>query len=164
MLLICPPIAKPCEPPAGIAKLAAALSAHGITGTVLDANIEGLLYLLQQPQKASDTWTRRAFKNISANLASLRDIQTYQSSDRYNRAVKDVNRILTVSAKDGGAIIGLADYQHQHLSPLRSADLITAAEHPEQNPFYPYFKERLSEVIEKTFSQHSRPPFWSRST
>jgi len=163
MLLICPPIAKPCEPPAGIAKLAAALSAHGITGTVLDANIEGLLYLLQQPQKASDTWTRRAFKNISANLASLRDIQTYQSSDRYNRAVKDVNRILTVSAKDGGAIIGLADYQHQHLSPLRSADLITAAEHPEQNPFYPYFKERLSEVIEKTFSQHSRPRLWSRS-
>lgn len=156
MLLICPPIAKPCEPPAGIAKLAAALSVHGITGTVLDANIEGLLYLLQQPQKATDTWTRRAVKNLSPNIISLRDLKTYQSPDRYSRAVKDVNRVLAVSAKESGVIPGLADYQHQHLSPLRSADLITAAEHPEQNPFYSWFRKRLPEVLEKSILPQRR--------
>ena len=43
MLLIFPPVAKPCEPPAGIAKLAGALKAHGVPCTVLDANLEGML-------------------------------------------------------------------------------------------------------------------------
>ncbi len=156
MLLIFPPVAKPCEPPAGIAKLGAALSAHGISCRVLDGNIEGLLYLLQQPQRAADTWSRRAFKNISANLAALRDPRTYRSLDRYSRAVKDVNRVLAVSAKDSGAVIGLADYQHRRLSPLRSADLIAAAEHPEQNPFYPWFSKRLAEALEQTFLPRSR--------
>ncbi len=156
MLLIFPPIAKPSEPPAGLAKLSAALKAHRIYCDVLDANIESLLYLTKQPQKASDTWTRRAIKNLSSNVTALRDSKTYQSLDRYSRAVKDVNRVFAVSDKKSGAIIGLADYQHQRLSPLRSADLITAAEHPEQNPFYPYFSKRLSEIIQEALSPRSR--------
>ena len=72
MLLIFPPVAKPSEPPAGIAKLAGALKAHGIACTVLDANLEGLLYLLRQPNAASDTWTRRAIRNVRQNLDSIR--------------------------------------------------------------------------------------------
>ena len=148
MLLIFPHVAKPCEPPAGIAKLSGTLKAHGIPCHVLDANMEGLLYLMQQAKTASDTWTRRAVKNLSSNLAALRDIQTYQSLDRYSRAVKDVNRVLAVSAKDSGTMVGLADYQDSALSPLRSADLSASAEHPERNPFFPYFSKRLPELIE----------------
>ena len=151
MLLIFPPAAKPCEPPAGIAKLAGVLNAHGVSCAILDANIEGLLYLLQQPQTASDTWTRRAVKNISSNLSALRDPQTYRSPDLYSRAVKDVNRVLMAAAKADHAVLGLADYHHQQLSPLRSADLITAAEHPEQDPFYPWFSRRLPEIFENLF-------------
>ena len=147
MLLIFPPVAKPCEPPAGIAKLAAALNAHGVSCSLLDANLEGLLYLLQQPQTASDTWTRRAVKNISSNLAALREPQTYRFPDHYSRAVKDVNRVLMASTKAYHAIAGLADYHHQR-SPLRSADLIKAAEHPEQDPFYPWFSKRLRGILE----------------
>ncbi len=152
MLLIFPPAAKPCEPPAGIAKLAGALNAHGIPCTILDANLEGLLYLIRQPQTASDTWTRRAVKNSSSNLAALRDLRTYHSPDHYSRTVKDVNRVLEASAAEFHALLGLADYHHQQLSPVRSSDLIIAAEHPEKNPFYPYFKVRLSEIIEKNGS------------
>jgi hypothetical protein len=148
MLLIHPPVAKPGEPPAGIAKLSGALHAHGVPHRVLDANLEGLLYLLEHPQAGSDTWTRRAIKNLPDHIISLRDIRTYQSFDRYMRAVKDVNRVLAVSSGDIDIIIGLADYQHLRLSPVRSADLITAAEHPEDNPFYPYFRKRLLEIIE----------------
>ena len=106
---------------------------------VLDANLEGLLSLMQKPLTASDTWTRRAVKNISSNLAALRDPRTYRSPDRYRRAVKDVNRVLEASVREFHATLGLADYHHQQLSPVRSRDLVRAAEHPEQNPFYPYF-------------------------
>jgi len=147
MLLIFPPVAKPCEPPAGLAKLAGALYAHGISCCALDANLEGLLYLLEQPQTSSDTWTRRAVRNVSKNIAAIRDPRTYLFLDRYSRSVKDVNRVFAVSVKDSGAIVGLADYQHQHLSPLRIDDLIHAADHSEQNPFYRYFSERLQEIL-----------------
>jgi hypothetical protein len=149
MLLIFPPAAKSCEPPAGIAKLAGALKAHGISCSVLDANLEGLLYLLGQPPAANDTWTRRAVKNISKNIAALKDIKTYRALDRYSRAVKDINRVLEVSAAERGVFLGLSDYQDEHLSPVRSADLVLAAEHPERNPFYPWFRQRLGQTIEE---------------
>jgi hypothetical protein len=157
MLLIFPPVAKPCEPPAGIAKLAGALKAHGVSCSILDGNLEGLLYLLQQPHTAADTWTRRAVKNISSNLAAIRDPRTYQSPDHYRRAVKDLNRALAASAKANHAILGLADYHHQRLSPLRSADLISAAGHPEQDPFYPWFSKRLPVVLTETVISQRQP-------
>lgn len=156
MLLIHPPVAKPTEPPAGIARLSGALSANNIAHQVLDANIEGLLFLLQQPNSGSDTWTRRALKHCSDNIAALKNIRTYQSLDRYSRAVRDLNRVLAISAKEHCVTVGLADYQDQQLSPIRSADLIAAAEHPEQNLFYPYFKERLPEMLEKSSFAPSR--------
>ena len=147
MLLIFPPVAKPCEPPAGIARLAAALQAHGIPCQALDANLEGQLWLMKQPLPADDTWTRRAGKNLSRNLAALRDRETYRSPDRYGQAVREVNRVLAVAARESGAVVGVADYQHPRLSPLRSADLVTAAEHPEQNPYFRWFSERLPQIL-----------------
>ncbi len=154
MLLIFPPVAKPCEPPAGIAKLAGALKAHGIPCTILDANLEGLHYLLQEPKPMPDTWSRRAIKNVAGNIAALRDPLTYRSLDRYSRAVNDVNRVLEVSARESGVTLGLADYQHQGLSPLRSKDLIASAEHFEKDPFYPWFRERLTQTIEESRLSH----------
>jgi hypothetical protein len=139
MLLIFPPIAKACEPPAGIAQLAAALHSRGLPCRVLDANLEGQLWLLEQQDSADDTWSRRAIKGRSRHLAALRSSELYHSPARYSRAVSDLNRLLTVAGQAGGAIVGLADYQHTRLSPLRSTDLLFSAEHPEQNPFYPWF-------------------------
>jgi len=157
MLLIFPPLAKPGEPPAGIAKLAGALTAHEISCGLIDANLEGLLYLLGQSYPASDTWTKRALKHAAANIIALRNPPTYRSFDRYSRAVKDLNRVLEMSAKDRGVVIGLADYQDNNLSPVQSADLLKAAEYPEQNPFYPWFSRRLPEIMGKTrFAQRRR--------
>jgi radical SAM superfamily enzyme YgiQ (UPF0313 family) len=156
MLLIFPPAAKPCEPPAGITKLAGALAARGLSCTILDANLEGIIYLMRKPQTASDTWTRRAIKNSSSNLTALRDPRTYLNPDQYSRAVKDVNRLLEGAAREFHAILGLADYHHHQLSPVRSRDLLIAAEHPEQNPFYSYFKFSLPETLEKTFLPQRR--------
>ena len=46
VLLIHPPLVKPGEPPAGLAKLAGALHHHQVAFSVIDANIEGLRHLL----------------------------------------------------------------------------------------------------------------------
>lgn len=147
MLLVFPPLAKACEPPPGIASLAATLMDHGVPCRLLDANLEGQLWLLEQPQTATDTWSRRAFKGRTRNLDALRDITTYQTPDRYRRAISDLNRILVLSAAEDGVVVSLADYQHSALSPLRSADLVAAAQLPEQNPFFPYFSQRLPELL-----------------
>ena len=148
MLLIFPPVAKPCEPPAGISRLAAALHAGAIPYRVLDANSEGLLWLMAQTHAATDTWTLRAEKNRARNLAALRDPQTYRSPGRYARSISDLNRLLAVAGQEHDAVVGLADYQHRRFSPLRSSDLLAAAEHPEQNPFFSWFSKRLPEMLD----------------
>ena len=147
MILIYPPVAKPCEPPAGIAKLAGALTSNGIACQVLDASIEGILSLLEAPATPSDTWTRRASRNLSRNLKVLRSWDVYTNIDQYKRAVMDVNRVLEKSVIQSAVRISLANYFHQDLSPIKSNDLMYAAEHPEENPFYPYFSRRLPELI-----------------
>ena len=149
MLLINPPVAKPGEPPAGIAKLSGALSAHGIRHLVLDANMEGLLFLLHKPQEKSDTWTNRARRNIDKHLASLKTTAIYRSIARYERAVMDINRVLEMSSAGSNAVVSLANYQHLQLSPLRTSDLLHAAERPEENPYYSYFEHRLTQILEK---------------
>lgn len=148
MLLIFPPIAKACEPPAGIARLAAALASKRIPCRLLDANLEGQLWLLEQAPTVSDTWTRRAYKGCAENLSSLRDEKTYRTPDRYRRSVSDLNRLLAVSALPLSASVTLSDYRHDELSPLRSADLRAAAKEPQLNPFYPYFSHRLPELLD----------------
>ena len=148
MLLIFPPIAKPCEPPAGIARLHAALQCRGIPCRILDANLESILWTLGQKQSANDTWSRRAARNASSNLSAVRDIGTYNSLDRYSRAVRDLNRSISVFTGIKGVKAGLGDYQHEEFSPVRSMDLVRAAEKPEENPFYDWFSERLPELIE----------------
>ncbi len=152
MLLIFPPVAKACEPPAGIARLAASLRAYDVPCHLLDANLEGQLWLLEHPLPAADTWSRRAVKGSTQNLVSVRDMAVYKNPDRYRRAISDINRVLAISAADTDVTIGLADYRHSILSPLRSADLISAARQSEQNPFFPYFSQRLPELLAGVFT------------
>ena len=149
MILIYPPVAKPCEPPAGLAKIAGSLNRHNIRYRAIDANLEGILSLLNSPQASPDTWTKRANRNLKTNLASLKHWEAYQNPDRYKRAVADVNRVLAMATRSSGVYISLANYQDQKLFPVRSADLIRASEIPEENPFYPYFKKRLLALLEE---------------
>jgi len=146
VLLIFPPVAKPCEPPAGIALLSGALAAHNVEHTLLDANLEGMLDLLSKPPLPADTWTHRAYRNRSKNLSSLKSEQTYQNIDTYKRAVLDINRLLNIAGGES-VRISLADYADARLSPVKSDDLRYAAEHPEENPFYEYFSKRLPAII-----------------
>jgi hypothetical protein len=147
MILIHPPVAKSCEPPAGIARLCGALNHHGIRHRVLDANLEGLLTLLEIPPISLDTWTSRALRHLPGHLGLLRGWDAYRNEDRYRRAIKDLNRLLEMTSRSCRARLSLANYEHETLSPARSTDLVRAAENPEDNPFYPYFKKRLTELF-----------------
>lgn len=152
IILIHPPIVKPSEPPAGIAKLAGCLRANGIPHQVIDANMEGTFFLLNNAagsKEPNDRWTTRAHKNRERNLAALHNISTYNNKSRYERCVKDVNKLLRSAGKSCGVDLSLADYQGHELTPVKSSDLIFAAEKPQNNPFYPYFAVRLEAMLEE---------------
>jgi hypothetical protein len=55
----------------------------------------------------------------------------------------DMNRVLEKSLESAGVRVSLSNYLDESLSPIRSHDLIRAAEEPEKNPFYPYFQDWL---------------------
>ncbi len=145
MLLVHPPLSKPSEPPAGLSVLAGALVRHGIPLQLLDANLEGLLYLLEKDGVgAGDTWTRRALRQRGQHLSLLRSPEGYRNIGRYGRAVSDLDRALSAAA---GRRLTFSDYDDPSLSPLRSADLLRSAEAPERNPFFPWFSRRLKPLL-----------------
>lgn len=156
VLLIHPPLVKPCEPPAGLARLAGALRRHDVPCAVIDANLEGLLYLLQQGPSAEkqnahagDSWTKRACRLLGRNMDLLRSRGGYENMDRYKRAVLDINRVLAMSVSADAFRLSLSDYEERRRIPLRSADLISAAESPSDNPFHAYFHSRFVAFFEQ---------------
>ncbi len=149
ILLIHPPVAKPCEPPAGVARLAWSLRAAGIDCRVYDANLEGLLDLMRRPVTVDDTWSRRAEKNRAAHLAALRSLGLYRNRDRYRRAVMDLNRLLSLAGEAAGVRVSFSDYGDPSLSPVRSGDLVRAAENFAANPFYSRFAPTLTALFEE---------------
>jgi hypothetical protein len=143
VVLIHPPVVKPSEPPAGVARLAGALRQHGVQCAVIDANIEGLHALLDRGCMAEDTWSRRAFRHLGRHRSALRSPDTYRRPDVYRRAVADTGRLLALTGRDAGIDVGWGDYRDRELSPVRSADLRQSALHPERNPFFEYFRSVL---------------------
>ncbi|THB79184.1 MAG: radical SAM protein [Desulfobacteraceae bacterium] len=143
MILIFPPVAKPCEPPAGVALLSGALNRAGIEFKTIDASIEGLMWLINSDIVPEDSWTRRALKNRDAIISNLKDPALYQNIDRYRQNVFDLNKLLTQAVDQTRFKITLADYQDLALSPVRSADLIHSARSFDENPFYGYFEAHL---------------------
>jgi hypothetical protein len=146
VILINPPVAKPCEPPAGLARLAGVLVEAGHRCRVLDMNIEGMLRLLSNAVPGEDRWSLRAARNLSRNLDALRDERTYRNFDRYKRCVNDVNRLFSLAGGQDTRL-SLSDYEDRCLTPLRSADLLEAARHPEDSPFYDHFSRRLRQEL-----------------
>ncbi len=149
LLLIHPPIAKPSEPPAGLAKLFGVIQLYGKTCSILDANLEGLLNLLSILPPSSDTWTSRALRHLPQHLHALRSWEGYKNGEGYRRSIKDLNRLLSRIAQPSRVRLSLTNYEHEDLSPVRSEDLIKASDRPQDNPFYPYFKRRLTQLIEE---------------
>ena len=147
IILIYPPVARACEAPAGIARLGGALKQRGAAYALVDANYEALADLLASPGTDGDTWTRRSRRHLKAHLETLCGSGGFDNMDRYRRAVFDLNRLLYVAGRPKGVHLGLANYQDERLSPLRSRDLLEAAGSPERNPFFGYFSRRLRQLM-----------------
>ncbi|MEJ2643142.1 MAG: radical SAM protein [Desulfosarcinaceae bacterium] len=148
ILLIQPPVAKPCEPPAGVARLAATLQAARVPCRVFDASLAGLLDLISGSTEAQDTWTRRAVGKRDRHLRDLRHPDLYRRTDRYRQAVADLNRLLQANGSSEGARAGLVNYHDANLTPVNSADLLRAAEHYRRNPLHPSFSSRLRAILD----------------
>jgi hypothetical protein len=148
MLFIYPPVAKPSEPPAGLAKLAGALNHHHLSHQIIDANLEAIFHRARGPMAGQDKWTRRATRHLSSNLASLFNGQAFHNLDRYKRTVIDINRVVQLGQPQFDGSLTLVNYTDSRFSPVRCQDLIRAAENPEQNPFYHYFSARLDGLLE----------------
>lgn len=147
MLIIHPPLTKPCEPPAALAYLSAMLEAHNHPCTVIDMNIEGLHFLLDNAEPMNDTWSKRAFKGKEKNIQALRSPEIYSNIDRYRRAVSDINRLLENSGNSPDLQISLCNYVDRRKSPLKSSDLQLAAKQNENNIFFSYFSRRFTELF-----------------
>ncbi len=149
MLLIHPPLTKPCEPPAGIARLAGFLKDRGARVRTVDLNIEAILHLLEGPSYASDTFARRAEARRELNIRLLRSFEAYGNQASYTLAVRELEKKLKDSVPSRSVVLSLTDYRNAGLSPLRSEDLYASFEHPEGDPFYPYFSRRLDQFLEE---------------
>jgi len=147
VLLLNPPVVKPSEPPPGLARLAGALHHFGIPCKVVDLNLEGLFSLMDTPRVDSDRWTQRSFRHRLTNLVALRGPDLYRNFDRYHRSVMDLNRVIGKTPAISGFHLTLVNFQHRILSPVNSRDLLRAADVPEENPFFPYFEQRLTTLI-----------------
>ncbi|MBN1466826.1 radical SAM protein [candidate division KSB1 bacterium] len=143
VLLIYPPVAKPAEPPAGLAQLKKALQSFQISCTVIDANVHGQLYLLRTAQRAEQPRGRMALRNRDKNLRDIRSLRAYRSFDHYKRCVLELRALLAEAAQPNAAI-SFTDFKDKEMLPVRSCDLVRAAAEPERNPFYTYF---LSELV-----------------
>ncbi|HYA43724.1 MAG TPA: radical SAM protein [Syntrophobacteraceae bacterium] len=149
ILLINPPLVKPTEPPPGVARLYGTLRAQGAKCAIIDANIEGILHLIEKLPPDSDSWTRRAVRNRERNLELIRSGRGYLYVQRYKRAVSDLNRLIGKCGEtQGSARLTLSDYQHPELSPVCSTHLLEAAKRYEDNPFHGYFSKRIPQAIE----------------
>ncbi|HEY5996933.1 MAG TPA: radical SAM protein [Candidatus Deferrimicrobiaceae bacterium] len=141
---------KPAEPPPGVAALLAHLSGEGIAASVIDANLEAYLYLLEEPRLAEaagarpGTSLRRAVSHARRALSLLRGPAGLASFPRYAAAVRDVNRALSVyRGSGGGERLTLGDYAHDSLSEFEPADLERLAAGEASTLFSGYLRERL---------------------
>jgi len=148
ILLIYPPVAKPSEAPAGVAKLAGSLRGHGVDCVAVDLNLEGLDYILRQECSADDTWSRRALRHVEKNRVAFCEPAAYKNFDRYKRVVADLNRVVEVVGRTQDLELSLVNYGDKQLSPLRSQDLLSAAEKFSENIYYQFFSERLTGLVE----------------
>lgn len=148
MILISPPASRICEAYPALARLGGALKAHDIPFKILDANFEGLMFLLNSGIDADDVWTKRALKGREQSLNLLSSIRGYTNFDTYKSHIKRLNRLLEKSILNNGRSITLTDYRDSSLSPLKSKDLKYSADNYKDNPFFPWFSLRIPELIE----------------
>jgi hypothetical protein len=150
LLLLNPPAGKAGEPPLGLAVLLGHLRSGGLAVDAIDANLDALLYLLDEDRlrlaagPTPSTARRRAFNHASRSLQFLRSPAAARSFSRYQTAVRHLNRALEVYAgPSGDERLTLGDYTHDGLSEFVPADLERVFRGGIGTLFDGYFHEQL---------------------
>lgn len=155
IILIYPPVALPSEPPLGLAMLAAELRTSGAQVEIIDANLESLHHFLDEvaptPGAQLTTAQHRALKQREQARQQLCGGSAYQNYGRYGSAVSTVCELLGLASARFHPRwrLGLADFQDQTFSPLRSVDLSAAAASGEDHPYRDYFEKLACRLAAK---------------
>ncbi|GAB1481819.1 hypothetical protein MASR2M78_06340 [Treponema sp.] len=153
MLLVYPPQVRSTEAPLGIALLSSFLKDRGEDCRCLDLNAEAQAWLLNQDcgSGAAGRGTALALRRLDEDRAKLLSPETYTNIDRYRRSVLNLNRVMASNSshRRQGVSASLADYKDASLSPHSTGDLLYAAQHFEENIYYPFFSARLESVLKE---------------
>lgn len=138
MLLLYPPITKACEPPGGLPLLGGVLKAHGIGYEIIDMNCEAQNYLLEHyfekyPKK-------RYYRDL------ITSINGYKNRDTYVRAINELSKGLNFKV-DNNYKLSLSNFTSSKYDNLNSKDLLHVYEHFQDDPFYKYYKFRLTPLL-----------------
>lgn len=147
MLLIHPPSVRNCEPPVALLNLKAALESGGCSAEILDGAAEAYHWLsLQDLQNPQDRRGRSCEKKVPRLWQSLGFPQSYKSLDRFKKDLSDLQYAAQGSLEPGFTVTP-SDFAIQDRSPLRISDIQYAYDHPEESPFYGWFRKRLADFL-----------------
>lgn len=147
ILLIFPPVSKPCEPPASLGTLSGCLLKNNIEYEVLDLNLECFYYLIEKQVEYVNNFEKRAVKNSMRNLKNIKNIDTYKSNDKYRKSVFELNKKIKMGFDNEKFSISFGDFNDLNLNVFSVDDLKLVIEKPELNPFFNYFSKRIDYFI-----------------
>jgi len=161
IVLAIPPVLRVSQPDTGVLSLAGYLHSQGIDVSLVDTNLiffESMLSssslfacvdALEQTgvPRSKLHAGRRIARNITKNLAKLREAKTYQTMASYKTAVGHLNEALKFVSSLRDESILLSDFRHPQLSPLRSEDLALIGREPERLSTYPYLLEGARQIL-----------------
>ncbi len=158
VVLVSPPMEKACEPLLGIATLKAFLELHDVPCECIDANVEAQDWILNADRidamvaAAGGVAANREFRawptlrrQIDRLKAGLRSWYAYEDENRYRTTVTSLNRALGVAAAATSPHIRatLSNYEDTRYCDMDSGSVLDAARAPEDNLFFPWFRDVL---------------------
>lgn len=154
MILVYPPVARPTEPPLGMAVVAGILQRAGVDYEVLDLNAEAFHLLLSEhfpSPTTSDTFSKRAVGRLQEYVQKLCSPAILSQPTEYASAVSHIQRALWLrTAASGGPRFTLTDFRHPKLSPLSTQDLCHMALERSMGPVGKWLEHRVIQRLRST--------------
>ncbi len=161
VVLVNPPLAKPCEPPPGLLTLAGHLAGRGAEVVFLDGNLKTHERLLesanleravrQLEERGTGgrrlTSARRAARRAPEAFQALRRPGTYGEPGVYRDALHLLAEGYRAISTARGARVGVGDLEEPGLSPLSSEDLCSAYRNPPRLALAPELQEIARSIL-----------------
>lgn len=151
IILVYPPVARPSEPPLGLATVAGVLKRAGVVYQVLDLNAEAFHILLSHDfpsPRPTDRFSKRSIARVQEYADELRSPDILNEPRRYASAISHILRALWLrTAGSGGPRFTLTDFRHPKFSPLSTQDLLCMASERSMGPVGKRLEHRLIQCL-----------------